>query len=326
MLGRGEKKADGDLGDQETAVRIDQESTNAWKGYFDVVIREGAEQEQEVSLPASEKSMGASSRWGDAKPQERNFTGAGLDADGDRQHDALSTMADSNLGKDAFDDLFGASEEERYSWPNTSRDGGQDPLDEALGKNAGQDPFNALRKAYREPEGKLAHFDDFAADTPPTLADTGTEATSRTDSIPSNRDSTQARPANGSDRNTQSQRNGDENMPDRLLQMRAPYNDVPPEAKREDIVKALTLARMRAPRKYRKITATLLKHLISMNPKPVAFYYDLLFRAHCLPEGSADVLADLLQEMRRERVQWSSHAYHSVLRVCLVLPSPFSPC
>lgn len=344
MLGHGEEKqADRDLGGQETVVKIDQESTRAWKGYFDVVIREGAgkqeEPQQEVSLPVSEKPMGASSRLDDAKPREKNFFGTGLDADRDRLHDtstqmddigdqASSTMADSDSGKDAFDDLFGGSGGEQLSLPNTLGDGGQNPTDEAMGGPTGEDPFNALRNAYREPKGKLADFDGLEADTPSSLADTDTEAASSTDSTSSlSRDSTETPPLNGSDRNTQSQRDGDEKMQDRLLRMRAPYNSIPLEAKKEDIVKALTVARMRAPKKYRKITATLLKRLISIDPKPVAFYYDLLFRAHCLPEGSADVIAHLLQEMRKERIHWSSHAYHSVLRVCLpLLASSFSSC
>lgn len=309
VLGRGDTEAKRDpkaidLSDGKTV--IDQESTDAWKGYFDVVIREGSEQRQD-KFPVSESV--ASSRMGDAKT--RGKSGTALDANSHGQHDA-------------FDELFGAEEEEQYSLPNNSSDGGQDPSAEALNGIVGKDPFDVFRDAHHESQGRLGNFDDFRLGTASMLAEINTEAASSTDSVPLSRDSNKTQPLNGSDRNTRSQRQGDEKMVGRLLQMKPPFNEVPPEATKEDILMTLGWARMRAPRRYRRITATLLKHLISMDPKPLAFYYDLLFRAHCLPEGSADVIANLLQEMRHERIHWSSNAYHSVLRVCSHLPSPCS--
>lgn len=294
------------LSDQKTVVEIDQESTDAWKGYFDVVLKGDSDKRQENKWPESENDMEASSRMGDAKTWEKDVSGSGLEADSHGQHDA-------------FDELFGAEGEKPHRLPNLSSDGGQDPSDEALEGSVGKDPFDVFRDAHYESQGRLANFNNSTLDTPPVLADSDIEAGSSTDPKPSSRDLTMAQPLNGSDRNTRSQRQGDEKMVGRLLQMKPPFNEVPPEATKEDILMTLGWARMRAPRRYRRITATLLKHLISMDPKPLAFYYDLLFRAHCLPEGSADVIADLLREMRHERIHWSSNAYHSVLRVCYQL-------
>lgn len=304
-----------DFRDQKTVVKIDQESTDAWKGYFDVVLKESSEQRQEDKLPISENKTEASSRRGVAETGDKDLLGPGFDADRDGQHKA-------------FNELFGPEEEDQHSSPNISSNGGQNPSNEARKGSIGKDPFDVFGDAHYESQGKSDHFDDAGLQTPSLIADSDVDAAGTSDSVPSSKDSTKAQRPHDPGKKTRyhGQGKGDEKMVGRLLQMKPPFKEVPPEATTEDILMTLGWARMRAPRRYRRITATLLKHLISMDPKPLAFYYDLLFRAHCLPEGSADVIADLLQEMRQERIYWSSNAYHSVLRVCPQLSPPFSPC
>lgn len=308
-----------DFSDWTPNVKIDQESTDAWKGYFDVVLVGSRGKQKDNDSRISKKIVNNSSPGTD-----------GADAQ----------------DKDPSDELSGAVEKQN-SLPNIWSDDWKDLFDEALGGSTGKDPRHVQVGAEDQQQYKLPHHNNLGQRTSPTAAATGPEQVSfdRTSNSKQNhqarspanesatrlptavagRGSTVSMPVNGETTSTQLehgvfsdpavQRKGNKEMAERLVHMKPPFNDVPPEAEKDDILRALNAVRMRGARKYRRITATLLRHLLTMDPKPKAFYYDLLFRAHCSPEGSADVIGNLLQEMRQERVHWSSNAYHSVLRV-----------
>lgn len=106
-------------------------------------------------------------------------------------------------------------------------------------------------------------------------------------------------------------------MVKRILSLPSPWTDIPPEADKDDILTALRRVRMNDAKRYRILAASLVKHFLAKpDVKPNPFIYDTIFRAHCLPEGSVDVVTALLKEMRELKIAWSSAAYHSVLRVC----------
>lgn len=83
----------------------------------------------------------------------------------------------------------------------------------------------------------------------------------------------------------------------------------------ENVKDALRYARMIGQPKFRRLTAHLVKHLLGHNG-PDTFVYETLLMAHTLPEGSADTVRSLLDEMRARQIPWSQTAYHAALRVC----------
>lgn len=323
-----------DFGDQKPAVKIDQEATKAWSGYFDVVLSEAIEEQQSNNLRESNEPVedtspevaAAEAQWDplgvafDTKKQQREYEFLPLSNHiGDQ---CSSTVASVKAGKDPLDELFGTEEKKQHVSPDihdlggdsspTSADAeaGNDLFDDVFGTSVDKGRFDALVDADNAVLGDFTK--PMGADQGGSVSGPTTEETiaATVDELPSAQQEGKSRVR--SSIHTE--------MADRLLKMKPPFKDVPPEAEKGDILNALVQARMRGPRKFRRITATLLKHLISMDPKPKALYYDILFRAHCVPEGSADVIADLLQEMRREKVHWSSSAYHSVLRVSSLFP------
>lgn len=315
-----------DFDDEEPAVKVDEEYTKAWRGYFDVVFAKANDtvKRQETTLPTS-KNIGEQSS---------------------------STVVNRGAKKDGIDELFGPTKEKQHKLLNifnddfastfVGEDTGRDLSKWAPDEDAGEYPFDAVTDAGNEKEHNLPRSNNPGQGSPSMIAamdaeqapsevvpfsEEGQQAkrpapddfAGSTGFMPKNEETTKTQSVDGVDQTPRARMKGDHEMVDRLVHMRPPFTHVPPEAKRDDILAALTQLRMRGPRSSRRITATLLKHLLSMDLKPQAFHYDLLFRAHCSLDGSADVIANLLQEMRHERVHWSANAYHSVLRVCAQL-------
>lgn len=111
---------------------------------------------------------------------------------------------------------------------------------------------------------------------------------------------------------------------ERILETRPPYN-FPPEMTTENVVDAIRVTRSTGKPKWRRMTAALVKHLLDNDIIPNTFMYETLFNAHSLPEGSADVVETLLDEMRTNRVPWSQYSYHAAIRVRLTMSSSGCP-
>lgn len=111
---------------------------------------------------------------------------------------------------------------------------------------------------------------------------------------------------------------------ERILETRPPYDNFPPEMTTENVVDAIRATRSKGKPKWRRMTAALIRHLLDNDTLPNTFMYETLFNAHSLPEGSADVVETLLDEMRTRRIPWSQYSYHSAIRVRL--PMSWSGC
>lgn len=101
-----------------------------------------------------------------------------------------------------------------------------------------------------------------------------------------------------------------------ILDSKPPDYTFPDGTTNTDVLDALRYARMLGQPKWRRLVAHLVKHLLKHNG-PDAFIYETLLMAHTLPEGSADKVRMLLEEMRTKQIPWSQTAYHAALRVCL---------
>lgn len=249
-------------------------------------------------------------------PEEKQY---GLFKPNDFGEGSSPVLTRGGDDKDVFNALSDAEDEQQRKLPKFD-DLEEDPSTMVAVAGAEQVSLDGFPAPEERQQAGITGLSDFGIGSSSMVDNPGSTA-----SRPANRETMEATQVvdgvhevpsaltRGESRSTRTVYN---EMADRILQMKPPFKDIPPGAEREDILKALSLARMRGPRKYRRIIATLLKHLLSIDPKPTAFYYDLLFRAHSSPEGSADTIASLLKEMRQERIHWSSVAYHSVLRVC----------
>ncbi|KUI54786.1 hypothetical protein VP1G_02255 [Cytospora mali] len=96
--------------------------------------------------------------------------------------------------------------------------------------------------------------------------------------------------------------------------------DVLPVATTEDIYEALRILRDRRKPKDRQTTTTLVKHLLATGTAPNTFIYETVLMAHAAPEGSADIVKALLQEMQAKMLPWSSTGYHAALRALAIHP------
>ncbi|KAJ4425160.1 hypothetical protein N0V82_000215 [Gnomoniopsis sp. IMI 355080] len=208
-----------DLGDRRTFVKIDRESSNAWKEYFDVVLADDTEARQERdSRIINELVEGPLPETVDAEAQK----------------------------KDPSKEPSGEVERKQRSLPNIFHDGGKVNIGEILEESAGKDPFDILGDGKNEQQYKISKENDLGQGSSPIAAATCAERVS-SDRL-SDPGSTVSIPANGDGKSAQSEDGGDKNPPresrnmemvERLLQMKPPFKDVPPEASRQDILMAL---------------------------------------------------------------------------------------
>lgn len=103
---------------------------------------------------------------------------------------------------------------------------------------------------------------------------------------------------------------------ERILETEPPYDRFPAHMTAADAMEALRISRTKGKPKWRRLTTALVKHLLSNGPGLNTFIYETLLDTHALPEGSAMVVKNLLEEMRANKIPWSQYAYHSAIRVC----------
>lgn len=92
--------------------------------------------------------------------------------------------------------------------------------------------------------------------------------------------------------------------------------EIPSDVTNDEVLEALRYTRDLQRPKWRTLTTRLVRHLLAKGVPPTTFIYETLLMAHSQTEGSAEVVRNLLSEMREKRVPWSSTIYHSALRVC----------
>lgn len=276
-------------------LKVDQGVTEAWRGYFDVVFT----LQNRPSVPVNK--AGLDPLHDVFGPEAKEKTGPDPDPDPDPDPSFQSSQSPE------------VRETEEVSPPAVESEVVRtDPFQEIVAATAAAEAVDYGLDAEREHKDHVPQTVGLEESASPALDSSGgpdiEQATTSVGQASSQEKVAEYRAPQG-DGNT---------IVQRLIDMKPPFTHVPPEATTEDILLAIRGTRMRGPKKFRRITATLLKHLLSMpGAVPSATVYDTLFRAHSLPEGSADVVNELLKEMRRYRIRWSPMAYHSVLRVRL---------
>lgn len=120
-------------------------------------------------------------------------------------------------------------------------------------------------------------------------------------------------------RNASESQDGPTDMVQRLIWGKRLDEDIP-RANSEQIYEALRKLRTLGNPKYRRTTSALVRHLLATGTAPDTFLYETLLMAHAATDGSADVVKELLREMRQKKLPWSSTAYHAALQVRT--PSP----
>ncbi|PSR81886.1 hypothetical protein BD289DRAFT_484171 [Coniella lustricola] len=109
-------------------------------------------------------------------------------------------------------------------------------------------------------------------------------------------------------------------MVQRLVSLPAPFDDIPADATEQEIYDAIRETRHMPKPHFRKLTAALVKCLLARGTAPNTFIYETILLAHALPEGSAEMVRKMLNEMREKQIPWSSTAYHAALRALAIHP------
>ncbi|CAN8102854.1 unnamed protein product [Discula destructiva] len=328
--------------DKKPVVAVDQGATEAWRGFFDVVFSADATGRSTQTKTGKDPLLDVFAAEEEAEEEEEE------EEEGKRKdppptverlgHGLSSAATGADAGVEPFDAISDAGKTQENRWPRLTNPGvaaspvveemhtKKDPFDEEIvDSNSGEKSTSAVTEVESNDQDDATKFDGLEQASAPTSVGLNsiTSMSYREEDNPDVQEATRRVEPMAPNQMFQPMGSRDDldAIVQRILNMKPPFKDVPPEAHKEHIYAAIRQTRMRGSKKFRRITAALLNYLLSLpgiTPNP--FVYDTIFRAHSLPEGSADVVNDLLKEMRQDRIHWSAAAYHSVLRVLAVHP------